>query len=142
MSKSEKDIFQKFIKRVSEFRKSDLNQSDNEEYKNNILKNNRINNYNQLNIHNTNSPTKKKFAEFPTENKNKDKLPFSNYSFSFDNNYNSKNNLKNCLREYEFQNKVIVVSNSTQAGKTWIENKIESFEIINENYKSNELVIS
>ena len=33
MSKSEKDIFQKFIKRVSEFRKSDLNQSDNEEYK-------------------------------------------------------------------------------------------------------------
>ncbi len=105
MSKSEKDIFQKFIKRVSEFRKSDLNQSDNEEYKNNIFKNNRINNYNQLNIDNINSPSKKKFVEFPTENKNQDKLPFSNNSFSFDNNSNSKNNLKNCLREYEFQNK-------------------------------------
>ena len=105
MRKSEKDIFQKFIKRVSDFSKPELNQSANEEYKNNIFKNNRINNYDLLNINNTNSQTKKKFMEFPSKNRNKDKIPFSNFNYSLDNNSNAKKNLKNGLRECEFQNK-------------------------------------
>lgn len=44
--------------------------------------------------------------------------------------------------EYEFQNKVIVISNNSQEGKLWIEKNIESYDIIYENNKSREIVIS
>ena len=105
MSKSEKDIFQKFIKRVSEFKRTDFNQTFNEEYKKNIFNKNRINNLDIFDINNSNAKTKKKIMEFTPKNKNKDKIANCNHNSSSTKSKNKKINLKHCLRQNKLQNK-------------------------------------
>ena len=115
MSEEEKNIFQNFIKRVSEFSKTNLNNSSNEEHKKyikNIENNNKIQKFDNKNISKDKSNNEKRInndfiLKNPIKNKNKDKIFNSNYNIKPKENIKEEENEKliKCFQNYQKENK-------------------------------------
>ena len=114
MSKEEKNIFQNFIKKVSEFSKSNLHNSTNEEdkkYNKNIENNYKIKDIDNPNVSEGKANYERRIQKDfilknPIKNKNKDKIFNSNFNIKPIENIKEEENKKliKCFQNYQKEN--------------------------------------